>query len=230
MAAATWCRALRRRAGKAGQVSNFVTDSANYGKWSQYFNGIDVDRQRRAARLRLPVGPAPDRPLRTTATSARIFRSWQPPPWERVLSAPASITGGHAARARTAAPHTGCSRTSEACRRTCSKDRCPGCGDLSEQAGRDAGRQLCACRTRRAPCSAGIFRATPQRDGQPGRARRAVRRPGQRARLPRREAPRFGARGSIVAIDSTTRSTRARCCPTIRRSFPMARGCSRSPS
>jgi hypothetical protein len=28
--------------GKAGQVSNLVTSSANYGGWSQYFNGIDV--------------------------------------------------------------------------------------------------------------------------------------------------------------------------------------------
>ena len=27
---------------KAGQVDNFITDSARYGEWYQYFNGIDV--------------------------------------------------------------------------------------------------------------------------------------------------------------------------------------------
>jgi hypothetical protein len=27
---------------KAGQVDNLVTDSADYGRWSQYFNGIDI--------------------------------------------------------------------------------------------------------------------------------------------------------------------------------------------
>jgi hypothetical protein len=41
---------------KAGQVSNFATDSANYGKWSQYFNGIDVTVNVHAARFTLAGG------------------------------------------------------------------------------------------------------------------------------------------------------------------------------
>jgi Carboxypeptidase regulatory-like domain len=41
---------------KAGQVSNFVTDSANYGKWSQYFNGIDVTVNVHTARFTLAGG------------------------------------------------------------------------------------------------------------------------------------------------------------------------------
>ena len=41
---------------KAGQVRNFVTDSANYGKWSQYFNGIDVTVNVHAARFTLAGG------------------------------------------------------------------------------------------------------------------------------------------------------------------------------
>ena len=41
---------------KAGQVSNFVTDSANYGKWSQSFNGIDVTVNVHAARFTLAGG------------------------------------------------------------------------------------------------------------------------------------------------------------------------------
>jgi hypothetical protein len=35
--------------GKAGQVSNFITDSSSYGRWSQYFNGIDTTLNLRAA-------------------------------------------------------------------------------------------------------------------------------------------------------------------------------------
>jgi hypothetical protein len=35
---------------KIGQVSNLVTDSAQYGQWSQYFNGVNVNLQVRARR------------------------------------------------------------------------------------------------------------------------------------------------------------------------------------
>jgi hypothetical protein len=33
---------------KAGQVNNLVTDSAAYGRWYQYFNGLDITFQARA--------------------------------------------------------------------------------------------------------------------------------------------------------------------------------------
>ena len=36
--------------GKTGQVANLVTDSAQYGQWSQYFNGVNVNFQVRARR------------------------------------------------------------------------------------------------------------------------------------------------------------------------------------
>ena len=41
---------------KAGQVSNLVTDSANYGRWGQYFNGLDFAVNVRAQRLTLAAG------------------------------------------------------------------------------------------------------------------------------------------------------------------------------
>jgi len=41
---------------KAGQVSNLVTDSANYGRWSQYFNGIDVGFNVRGERFTVAAG------------------------------------------------------------------------------------------------------------------------------------------------------------------------------
>ena len=41
---------------KAGQVSNLVTDSANYGQWSQYFNGIDVGLNVRSERFTIAAG------------------------------------------------------------------------------------------------------------------------------------------------------------------------------
>src|SRR4029077_17517332 len=33
---------------KAGQVSNLIADARNYGRWYQYFNGIDVTLNLRA--------------------------------------------------------------------------------------------------------------------------------------------------------------------------------------
>ncbi len=41
---------------KAGQVSNFVTDSGNYGNWSQHFNGLDVTVNIHTARFTLAGG------------------------------------------------------------------------------------------------------------------------------------------------------------------------------
>ncbi|HTG99604.1 MAG TPA: TonB-dependent receptor [Vicinamibacterales bacterium] len=41
---------------KAGQVSNLVTDSANYGRWAQYFNGIDAGFNVRADRFTIAAG------------------------------------------------------------------------------------------------------------------------------------------------------------------------------
>ncbi len=41
---------------KAGQVSNLVSDSANYGNWEQYFNGVDVAINVRARRFTLAAG------------------------------------------------------------------------------------------------------------------------------------------------------------------------------
>ena len=41
---------------KAGQVSNYVTDSGNYGKWSQRYNGIDVTVNVHTARFTLSGG------------------------------------------------------------------------------------------------------------------------------------------------------------------------------
>ena len=41
---------------KAGQVDNLVTDAAQYGTWSQYFNGIDVTVNVRAGRRFAFVG------------------------------------------------------------------------------------------------------------------------------------------------------------------------------
>ena len=41
---------------KAGQVNNLVTDSAAYGRWSQYFNGLDLAVNVRAERFTLAAG------------------------------------------------------------------------------------------------------------------------------------------------------------------------------
>ena len=41
---------------KAGQVSNLVTDSAKYGRWIQYFNGLDVAINVRAERFTFVAG------------------------------------------------------------------------------------------------------------------------------------------------------------------------------
>jgi hypothetical protein len=41
---------------KAGQVSNLVADSANYGRWEQHFDGIDVAVNVRAGRFTLAGG------------------------------------------------------------------------------------------------------------------------------------------------------------------------------
>jgi hypothetical protein len=42
--------------GKAGQVSNLVTDSARFGAWTQRFDGFDVTMDVRAERLTLSAG------------------------------------------------------------------------------------------------------------------------------------------------------------------------------
>jgi len=41
---------------KAGQVSNLVTDSAKYGQWLQYFNGLDLAINVRTVRFTLAAG------------------------------------------------------------------------------------------------------------------------------------------------------------------------------
>ena len=48
-AAATWCPGLYDVApDKAGQVSNLIADSSKYGRWYQYFNGLDATLNLRA--------------------------------------------------------------------------------------------------------------------------------------------------------------------------------------
>ena len=42
--------------GKTGQVSNFVTDSSHFGKWRQYFNGLDATLDVRVASLTVSGG------------------------------------------------------------------------------------------------------------------------------------------------------------------------------
>jgi len=42
--------------GKAGQVDNLITDAARHGQWTQYFNGIDVTVDLRAAGLTVSGG------------------------------------------------------------------------------------------------------------------------------------------------------------------------------
>jgi hypothetical protein len=42
--------------GKSGQVNNLIADSADYGVWSQYFNGVDLTANIRGGRLTLVGG------------------------------------------------------------------------------------------------------------------------------------------------------------------------------
>jgi hypothetical protein len=64
---------------KAGQVSNLIADSSKYGRWYQYFNGLDATLNLRAGGFTFTGGRARDRPWPTTARCGRICRSSRRP-------------------------------------------------------------------------------------------------------------------------------------------------------
>jgi hypothetical protein len=188
---------------KSGRVDNLVTDSSQYGAWSQYFNGIDATLNIRRDRFTFiggtSTGQAVRRQLRCPRASARACHHDDGD--ERVRAGPDRLRGRagepllsrRVRRAHTAerSLHVPRPESGRATRR-----------DLPEQAGDDAGGQLRGAeRAGGGDARQESLGRRGQRDGEPAGAGHEARQSDQRGRHPHREAPEI----RTVACDAGDR-------------------------
>ena len=200
---------------KAGQVNNLVVDSTAYGKWYQYFNGLDVTINARVGRsLTVMAGTSTGQ---TVADNCAV-RAHLPE-----LATTATGTSGFGAGLNTSAVTTaspychvayGMLTQIERSRVVRSpEDWCAARGDVSEQTRSDVGGQLCGAELgRRAFARQGSLGQCRQRDCQPRAAWHRVRRSDQSIRRSSRQDLEVR---SLAHVDRasicTTRSTPAPC-------------------